>query len=122
MPPTDVRGSVMKRSVTMVRGHKIRRIASNVGLGVFFGLALVYFSYQALTGDYGTVASARYSADVRVLKAQTAQLERERDAWRVLTNQLGADGTFDKDKLDELVRQNLGYLRQDEIVIILPSE
>lgn len=75
-----------------------------------------YFGFAAVQGDYGVFRQVQIKAeatDLAVerdrLKAELAELENR--TWRM------SDQYLDIDLLDEQVRDVLGYVRADEIVI-----
>ena len=75
-----------------------------------------YFTFAAVQGDYGVFRQVQIRAE-----AETLRIERDRlydDLGRIsnLTARL-SDRYLDVDLLDERVRDVLGYVRADEIVI-----
>jgi cell division protein FtsB len=75
-----------------------------------------YFTFAAVQGDYGVFRQVQIRAE-----AETLRIERDRlydDLSRIsnLTARL-SDRYLDVDLLDERVRDVLGYVRADEIVI-----
>ncbi len=91
------------------------------GLGAFAAVATFlvlasYFSFAAVRGDFGIAARAQVTAEIRVLTAERDRLRAELAGMRIRVTGL-SDGTLDADLLDERVRDVLGYVRPDEIVL-----
>ncbi len=91
------------------------------GLGAFASVATFlvlasYFAFAAVRGDFGIAARAQVAAEIRVLTAERDRLRSGLAAMRVRVAGL-SDGTLDADLLDERVRDVLGYVRADEIVL-----
>ncbi len=76
----------------------------------------LYFVFAAVQGDYGVFRQVQ-------IKAETEQLEMERDRLRADLDTIEnktrrmSDAYLDLDLLDEQSREMLGFLRPDEIVI-----
>jgi cell division protein FtsB len=79
-------------------------------------LLMSYFSYHAITGNYGTQALVRLRDDTTRLEFDLAGLKSERQKLeaRVL---LLHDGTLEADMLDERARYTLNLLAPDEVVL-----
>ncbi len=75
-----------------------------------------YFTFAAIQGDYGVFRRVQINAEAVELASERDRLSSE--LWRMqnLTHRL-SDDYLDVDLLDEQVRDVLGYLRTDEIVI-----
>ncbi len=78
--------------------------------------AIVYFTYAAIQGDYGTIRRMQVEAQAAALEAELAGLRADRARLENLTRRLSAD-YLDLDLLDERARKVLGLARGDEIVI-----
>jgi len=80
-------------------------------------LVLGYFFSQAFQGAYGIRSHVK-------LQKKTVRLEKLLDATvarrKLLENRVALlrDGTIEKDMLDEQVRQNLGLVHRDDVVIL----
>lgn len=75
-----------------------------------------YFAFAAVQGDYGVFRRVQIHAETETLIAERDQLAAELARMQNLTHRL-SDEYLDIDLLDEQVRNVLGYLRGDEIVI-----
>lgn len=84
----------------------------------FLGLLFlaVYFTFAAVQGDYGVFERAEVQSEGRALGVELAQLHAEVVRMENLTHRL-SDNYLDLDLLDEQVRDVLGMIRADEIVI-----
>lgn len=93
-----------------------RRRAIDLGYTVFILAALAYFGYRAVWGDAGFFAQLSVDRDLRVLQAELNADQQERRRLENLSNRL-SEHYLDLDLLDERVRDVLGYVRADEVVI-----
>ena len=75
-----------------------------------------YFLFAAVQGDYGVFRQVQIAGEVEGLRADRDLLMVELSALRNLTHRL-SDSYLDTDLLDEQVRDVLGYVRADEIII-----
>lgn len=75
-----------------------------------------YFTFAAVQGDYGIFRRVQINAEIVKLTAERDLLAFELAQMNNLTRRL-SDEYLDIDLLDERVRDVLGYLRADEIVI-----
>ncbi|MFO1175480.1 MAG: septum formation initiator family protein [Paracoccaceae bacterium] len=86
----------------------------------FVGAAMLavggYFTFAAVQGDFGVVKRAEITAEKQALTAERDRLKAEVARMENLTRRL-SDEYLDLDLLDERVRNVLGYVRSDEIVI-----
>ena len=90
-----------------------------IGALVFFGLAFAlssYFTFAAVQGDYGLFRRVEIVAEKAKLEAELAAVQAEVAHMENLTNRL-SDEYLDLDLLDQQVRDVLGMIRADEIVI-----
>lgn len=76
----------------------------------------IYFTFAAVQGDYGVFRQAQISGEVDKLTGERDLLLTELAALQNLTHRM-SDSYLDIDLLDEQVRDVLGYVRADEIVI-----
>lgn len=83
--------------------------------GVCFTLGII-FTFAAVQGDYGVFRRVEIEADRAKLAAELATLQAEVARMENLTQRLG-DDYLDLDLLDQQVRDVLGMIRSDEIVI-----
>ena len=88
------------------------------GLVYFAGSFCVgaYFIFAAVQGDYGVFRRGEIVAETRGLATELAALEIEVARMENLTRRL-SDTYLDLDLLDERVRDMLGMVRTDEIVV-----
>lgn len=75
-----------------------------------------YFTFAAVQGDYGVFRQVQIKAEGDVLRQERDRLYQELGQMTNLTMRL-SDRFMDVDLLDERVRDVLGYVRADEIVI-----
>jgi cell division protein FtsB len=75
-----------------------------------------YFTFSAVQGDYGVFRQVQIKAEADVLREERDRLYQELGQITNLTTRL-SDRFMDIDLLDERVRDVLGYVRADEIVI-----
>jgi len=94
-------------------GEKVKQIAA---LGVL--LALAGF---AVAGPTGLLAWSENAAALEARKAEIARLAAERDALRNRVRLLDPEAA-DPDLASELVREQLGVIHEDEVVITLEDE
>ncbi|GGO25567.1 septum formation initiator precursor [Gemmobacter aquaticus] len=86
---------------------------------MIFALALVlgfYFAFAAVQGDFGVFRRVQIKAEAAQLVAERDRLKAELEELNNRTYRL-SDAYLDLDLLDEQVREVLGYIRADEIVI-----
>ncbi|PJF11127.1 septum formation initiator family protein [Pseudorhodobacter sp. MZDSW-24AT] len=75
-----------------------------------------YFTFAAVQGDYGVFRQVQIRAEAEALRIERDRLYEDLDRISNLTARL-SDRYLDVDLLDERVRDVLGYVRPDEIVI-----
>lgn len=75
-----------------------------------------YFTFAAVQGDYGVFRQVQIRAEAESLRVERDQLFDELGRMTNLTTRL-SDHYLDMDLLDDRVRDVLGYVRADEIVI-----
>ncbi|WP_417245915.1 MULTISPECIES: FtsB family cell division protein [Celeribacter] len=75
-----------------------------------------YFTFAAVQGEYGLFRRLQIEAELSDLQAVSGKLDEDLAVMRNKTLRL-SDTYLDLDLLDEQVRDVLGYLRADEIVI-----
>jgi len=97
----------------------IRATRAPIGVLLYFAGALMlglYFMFAAVQGDFGVFKRAEVDAEARMLAVQLAELQADVDRMENLTRRL-SDTFLDLDLLDEQVRDMLGMVRADELVI-----
>ena len=77
---------------------------------------LMNFSLSALQGEAGLFRYFQLSAQISTLSAERDSLVEKRKILANLTHRL-SDNYLDLDLLDEQVRNRLGLVRDDEIII-----
>jgi cell division protein FtsB len=90
-----------------------------LGAAVYVMLAFTlgsYFTFAAVQGDYGVLRRVQIDAEADVLRAERDALARELAVIENKTRRM-SDDYLDLDLLDEQVRDVLGMIRADEIVI-----
>ncbi|TGD66192.1 septum formation initiator family protein [Tabrizicola sp. WMC-M-20] len=75
-----------------------------------------YFTFAAVQGDYGVLRQVQIRAEAEVLRVERDRLYQDLAKISNLTARL-SDRYLDVDLLDEQVRDVLGFVRADEIVI-----
>lgn len=75
-----------------------------------------YFTFAAVQGDYGVFRQVQIRAEAETLRVERDRLYEDLAEISNLTARL-SDRYLDVDLLDERVRDVLGYVRADEIVI-----
>ena len=93
-----------------------QRGATNLAYGVFIIAALTYFGYRAVWGNDGFFAQVSMDRDLRLLENELAIVSAERARLENLSDRL-SERYLDLDLLDERVRDVLGYVRADEVVL-----
>lgn len=84
-------------------------------------IALVaFFAWHAFAGDSGLLALGGYRAEQARLKAEADKVAAQKAALQRRVDLL-APAHVDPDLADELVRENLGLVREDEFVINLKN-
>ncbi len=80
--------------------------------------AMAYFGYHALAGNSGLMSLSGYRAEQKRLSVTAASVAERRAVLERKVHLLARQGA-DPDLADELVRQNLGLVRPDEVVLPL---
>ncbi len=75
-----------------------------------------YFTFAAVQGDYGVFRQVQIRAEADELRVERDRLYTDLSLITNLTTRL-SDRYLDIDLLDERVRDVLGYVRADEVVI-----
>ncbi len=94
----------------------LRRIPRPLSLTVAMLVALGYFLFHAEHGSYGHRASIYVRAEVNSLEAELAGLKNERDRLEHAVSLMRPE-SLDPDLLEELVRADLGYVSETELVL-----
>jgi len=92
-----------------------------VALAAGLLLALAYTGQNTLAGDRGLLSFINQTQEIRVLEMELAEIHEERS--RIARNvELLSPPYVDEDLLDERARSELGFTRDDEIVIFLDRD
>jgi cell division protein FtsB len=83
--------------------------------------ALLLLAGFAVAGPTGLLAWSENSAALEVRQAKIVELSEERDALRNHVKLLNPEAA-DPDLASELVREHLGVMREDEVVITLDDD
>ncbi len=83
--------------------------------------ALLLLAGFAVAGPTGLLAWSENSAALEVRQAKIVELSEERDALRNRVKLLSPEAA-DPDLASELVREHLGVMREDEVVITLDDD
>jgi cell division protein FtsB len=109
-----------KRPGTGREGQKMdRKSRPSIGSILFLAFAFSagsYFAIAGMQGDFGLFRRIQIDAEARALEAERVALEAEVAVLRNRTRRM-SDAWLDLDLLDEQVRDVLGYVRADEVVI-----
>ena len=92
-----------------------RRLRSYVPMAILAGL-IVYFGFQALTGDRGLLERAQRAAELGEKTRKLAQLTHEREELEQRARLL-RDTSLSEDLLDERARSQLGLADPRDYVI-----
>lgn len=87
---------------------------------VGFGLA-VYFGYHVVNGGRGLLASQQLHDELKSAEKTLARVEHERESLERRVKRLRPD-TLDPDLIDELARETLSMLDEDDVIILLESD
>lgn len=107
------------RSMTSVRPQSLLMMRGAMLPAVCIAL-MAYFAFHAIVGNSGLLSLPEYRAQQQELrlKAQYLAERRENLAHKVA---LLSDQGADPDLAEELIRENLGLVRPDEVVVPLPK-
>lgn len=88
--------------------------------GLILPVALLFigahFTFTAVQGDYGLFQRIQIEAEAARLEEQLGAISTDVARMEVLTRRL-SDDFLDLDLLDEQLRDVLGYVRSDEIIL-----
>ena len=96
-----------------------QRTRPSVGSIIYLAFAFTvgsYFAIAGVQGEYGLFRRIQIDAEAAGLATQVATLQAELGVLRNRTRRM-SDAYLDLDLLDEQVRDVLGYVRADEVVI-----
>ncbi len=101
----------------MVVQKRLRNALHVIGLYAVAGICVSYFLYHAQHGARGLVSRQSIDAEISGQRRQLAELRSERKAWDDRVDLLRRDAT-DRDILEERVRDVLGRVHRNDVVII----
>jgi cell division protein FtsB len=84
------------------------------------GALQVYLGYNVVSGQFGIESQRRMTAEIGELKAKSAALKAEIDAYRHRT-QLFTPQRLDPDIVSERARALLSMARPDEMIVMLDT-
>jgi cell division protein FtsB len=96
-----------------------QRTRPSVGSIIYLAFALTvgsYFAIAGVQGEFGLFRRIQIDAEAEGLRREVAVLDTELQVLRNRTRRM-SDAYLDLDLLDEQVRDVLGYVRVDEVVI-----
>ena len=99
----------------MTRERRLWGPKGAAAMAAFFALAL-YFSFAAIRGENGIFARSAIASDIALLDAERAAVATEVESLRRRVAGL-SDGSLDLELVDERIRDILGYVRRNEIVL-----
>ena len=102
----------------MVIRTRFRSFFLQLALWLLAAAAVLYFSYHAVHGDRGLTARKSFDSEIAALNSQLKSVESERKNLEQRVSQLRPDGV-DRDLLDELARDSLGWLNPEDRILIL---
>lgn len=103
-------------SVRSRKRRSLTRFVAPLAMMVIIG----YFGFHAFNGQYGVRAHLAMKLRLADLEQTLADRTAVRDRLEARVSLLNeADGTLEKDMLDQYVRGQLNMVRDDEIVLML---
>jgi len=99
-------------------GHKTKSLLRRVALPALAIVVIGNFAGYAIAGENGLLAWGGYYRDLEDRKTELADLKAERDRLRH-RSQLLDPRKADPDMAEELVRKDLGLIRDDEVIVPL---
>jgi len=96
-----------------------RRKLAQKGLGLGLILVLVYFGYHSIHGQRGLFAWLDVNRELEARRAELAELEARRQRLERRVEALEGDGA-DPDLLEEELKK-LGFVKEDEVVVLAPE-
>ena len=99
----------------MTRERRLWGPKGAAALAAFFALA-AYLSFAAVRGENGVFVRSAIEADIVLLTNERLAIEAEVESFRRRVAGL-SDGSLDLELVDERIRDVLGYVRRNEIVL-----
>lgn len=100
----------------MVRHHRLRSAIAQLALWMVTLASMAYFAHHAVTGDRGIVAKRAYETEMATLQTELKKVKAERAALEIRVSALRPT-QVERDILDQLARERLGYMHPDERVL-----
>jgi cell division protein FtsB len=100
----------------MVRRHRLRAAFAQLALWMVTLASVAYFAHHAVSGNRGIVAKRGYEAEMAELESELTRIRRERDTIEKRVAALRPNHV-DRDLLDQLARERLGYMHPDERIL-----
>ncbi len=105
----------------MTLATELRRRSRQVALPIFGAIVLLYFAYHTIQGDRGLLAYMRLGNEVERARDTLGRLRHDRNQLELRVSRLKS-GSMDLDLLEERSRLVLNRVRDDEVVIFLPTQ
>ena len=105
----------------MVVRKRRRAVLIPLALYAISSAVVGYFVFHAHHGARGLEAKRELKREMFELNDELAALKAERTSWEKRTSMLRSD-TIDYDVLDGQVRQTLGFVHKNEVVILLNAD
>lgn len=101
----------------MVTRTRLRTIFFQLALWMVSAALVGYFIYHAVHGERGLAARKTFEAELASLRAELKTVEGQRADIEARVSQLRPD-SVDKDLLEELAREQLGWLDKKDRILV----
>jgi cell division protein FtsB len=102
----------------MVRNTRIRSALTHAGLWTLIAALTGYFVYHGIHGERGLRAHRSFDAEIAALSLELAELKAVRTGLEQRVGRL-EPSSVDRDLLDEVARQDLGWLHPNDRILDL---
>ena len=102
-------------------GRRLLALARAHWVALPIAALVLYFGYHALHGRFGLFAWFDLTSEIALASHELGLLRGEREDLERRVALLQLDSS-DPDLLEEEIRRALGYVRDDEVIILLPPE
>ena len=92
------------------------KITRNKVITTILVIMIMYFSFYLFFGQYGFIQYTQLKRESSVKKQSLEEINSKNDTLESKIHSLNSSN-IDKDLLEEQVRENLGYVAEDEIII-----
>ena len=101
--------------------NELKRRSRQITLPALGACVLAYFAYHTVQGDHGLLSLMRLSNEVERARVALNHLQSDRE---VLERRVGLldRRSLDLDMLEERLRLDLHKLRENEVIIFLPTQ